>query len=301
VKKMLQEKIKELKEKRNAIILAHNYQLPEVQEIADFTGDSLELARIASNVKEDVIVFCGVHFMAETASILAPNKIILFPDMNAGCSLANTITAQDLRNLKEEHRDAIVVSYVNTTAEVKAESDYICTSANAALVVEKIPEKKIIFVPDRNLGYYVSKKVKNKEMIIWNGFCPTHQRILPQDIIRLKEEHKDAKVVVHPECRKEVLDIADEIASTSGILRFCKEDSNKKYIIGTEVGFLYRLRRENPDKEFILASPLAVCPNMKKITLEKILWTLENMGPQVRVPETIREKALKPIERMLSL
>ncbi|HOJ92445.1 MAG TPA: quinolinate synthase NadA [Dictyoglomaceae bacterium] len=298
---MLQEKIKELKKKRNAIILAHNYQLSEVQEIADFTGDSLELARIASNVKEDVIVFCGVHFMAETASILAPNKIILFPDMNAGCPLANTITAQDLRDLKEKYKDAIVVSYVNTTAEVKAESDYICTSANAALVVEKIPEKRIIFVPDRNLGYYVSKKVKNKEMIIWNGFCPTHQRILPQDIIRLKEEHRDAKVVVHPECRKEVLDIADEIASTSGILRFCKEDSNRKYIIGTEVGLLYRLRRENPDKEFILASPLAVCPNMKKITLEKILCTLENMEPQVKVPETIREKALKPIERMLSL
>lgn len=298
---MLQEKIKELKKKRNAIILAHNYQLPEVQEIADFTGDSLELARIASNVKEDIIVFCGVHFMAETASILAPNKIILFPDMNAGCPLANTITAQDLRDLKEKYKDAIVVSYVNTTAEVKAESDYICTSANAALVVEKIPEKRIIFVPDRNLGYYVSKKVKNKEMIIWNGFCPTHQRILPQDIIRLKEEHRDAKVVVHPECRKEVLDIADEIASTSGILRFCKEDSNRKYIIGTEVGLLYRLRKENPGKEFILASPLAVCPNMKKITLEKIFWTLENMEPQVRVPETIREKALKPIERMLSL
>ncbi|MGB4644646.1 MAG: quinolinate synthase NadA [Dictyoglomaceae bacterium] len=298
---MLQEKIKELKKKRNAIILAHNYQLSEVQEIADFTGDSLELARIASNVKEDVIVFCGVHFMAETASILAPNKIILFPDMNAGCPLANTITAQDLRDLKEKYKDAIVVSYVNTTAEVKAESDYICTSANAALVVEKIPEKRIIFVPDRNLGYYVSKKVKNKEMIIWDGFCPTHQRILPQDIIRLKEEHKDAKIVVHPECRKEVLDIADEIASTSGILRFCKEDTNKKYIIGTEVGLLYRLRKENPGKEFILASPLAVCPNMKKITLEKILCTLENMEPQVKVPETIREKALKPIERMLSL
>ncbi|HOP94326.1 MAG TPA: quinolinate synthase NadA [Dictyoglomaceae bacterium] len=298
---MLQEKIKELKKKRNAIILAHNYQLSEVQEIADFTGDSLELARIASNVKEDVIVFCGVHFMAETASILAPNKIILFPDMNAGCPLANTITAQDLRDLKEKYKDAIVVSYVNTTAEVKAESDYICTSANAALVVEKIPEKRIIFVPDRNLGYYVSKKVKNKEMIIWDGFCPTHQRILPQDIIRLKEEHKDAKIVVHPECRKEVLDIADEIASTSGILRFCKEDTNKKYIIGTEAGLLYRLRKENPGKEFILASPLAVCPNMKKITLEKILCTLENMEPQVKVPETIREKALKPIERMLSL
>lgn len=296
----IQEKIQKLKKEKNAIILAHNYQLPEVQDIADFVGDSLELARISSQIKEKIIIFCGVHFMAETASILAPDKKILLPDINAGCPLANSITPEDVINLKKEYKDYAVVAYVNTSAEVKAESDYICTSANAISVVEKIPEEKIIFIPDRNLGYYVSKYTK-KEMIIWNGFCPTHQRILPQDIINLKERYKDAKVVVHPECRREVLELADKIASTSGIIKFVKEDNSKTYIIGTEVGLLYRLRKENPEKEFHLASPLAVCPNMKKITLEKILWSLEDLKPEVKVPDDIREKALKPIERMLKL
>ncbi|MCX7720327.1 MAG: quinolinate synthase NadA [Dictyoglomus thermophilum] len=296
----IQEKIQKLKREKNAIILAHNYQLPEVQDIADFVGDSLELARISAQVKEEVIIFCGVHFMAETASILAPNKKVILPDLFAGCPLANTITPEDVKSLKEKYKNYAIVAYVNTSAKVKAESDYICTSANAILVVEKIPEEKIIFVPDRNLGYYVSKHTK-KEMIIWNGFCPTHQRILPQDIINLKEKYKDAKVVVHPECRKEVLDLADKIASTSGIIKFVKEDDGKRYIIGTEAGLLHRLRKENPEKEFYLASSLAVCPNMKKITLDKILTSLENLEPEVKVEESVREKALKPIERMLNL
>jgi len=238
--------------------------------------------------------------MAETASILAPNKKVILPDLFAGCPLANTITPEDVKSLKEKYKNYAIVAYVNTSAKVKAESDYICTSANAILVVEKIPEEKIIFVPDRNLGYYVSKHTK-KEMIIWNGFCPTHQRILPQDIINLKEKYKDAKVVVHPECRKEVLDLADKIASTSGIIKFVKEDDGKRYIIGTEAGLLHRLRKENPEKEFYLASSLAVCPNMKKITLDKILTSLENLEPEVKVEESVREKALKPIERMLNL
>ncbi len=296
----IQEKIQKLKREKNAIILAHNYQLPEVQDIADFVGDSLELARISAQVKEEVIIFCGVHFMAETASILAPNKKVILPDLFAGCPLANTITPEDVKSLKEKYKNYAIVAYVNTSAKVKAESDYICTSANTILVVEKIPEEKIIFVPDRNLGYYVSKHTK-KEMIIWNGFCPTHQRILPQDIINLKEKYKDAKVVVHPECRKEVLDLADKIASTSGIIKFVKEDDGKRYIIGTEAGLLHRLRKENPEKEFYLASSLAVCPNMKKITLDKILTSLENLEPEVKVEESVREKALKPIERMLNL
>ncbi|ACI18692.1 quinolinate synthase NadA [Dictyoglomus thermophilum] len=296
----IQEKIQKLKREKNAIILAHNYQLPEVQDIADFVGDSLELARISAQVKEEVIIFCGVHFMAETASILAPNKKVILPDLFAGCPLANTITPEDVKSLKEKYKNYAIVAYVNTSAKVKAESDYICTSANAISVVEKIPEEKIIFIPDRNLGYYVSKHTK-KEMIIWNGFCPTHQRILPQDIINLKEKYKDAKVVVHPECRKEVLDLADKIASTSGIIKFVKEDDGKRYIIGTEAGLLHRLRKENPEKEFYLASSLAVCPNMKKITLDKILTSLENLEPEVKVEESVREKALKPIERMLNL
>ncbi|ACK42036.1 MULTISPECIES: quinolinate synthase NadA [Dictyoglomus] len=296
----IQEKIQKLKKEKNAIILAHNYQLPEVQDIADFVGDSLELARISAQVKEEVIIFCGVHFMAETASILAPDKKVILPDLFAGCPLANTITPREVKELKEKYPNYAVVAYVNTSAEVKAESDYICTSANATFIVEKIPEEKVIFIPDRNLGYYVSKHTK-KEIIIWNGFCPTHQRILPQDIIALKEKYKDAKVVVHPECRKEVLDLADKIASTSGIIKFVKEDNGKRYIIGTEVGLLHRLRKENPEKEFYLASPLAICPNMKKITLDKILTSLENLEPEVKVEESTREKAIKPIERMLSL
>jgi len=297
---MIEEKIKKLKKERNAIILAHNYQLPEVQDIADFVGDSLELARIAKEAKEKVIIFCGVHFMAETASILAPDKIVILPDIHAGCPLANSITPEDISNLKKRYSDYAVVSYINTTAEVKAVSDYICTSANAISVVEKISEDKIIFVPDRNLGYYVSKHTK-KEMIIWDGFCPTHQRILPQNILELKDKYKDAKIVVHPECRKEVLDLADKVASTSGIIKYVKEDNHNRYIIGTEAGLLHRLRKEVPNKEFFLASPLAVCANMKKITLEKILWSLEDLDPQVKVPDHIREKALIPIERMLSL
>ncbi|MGB9811783.1 MAG: quinolinate synthase NadA [Dictyoglomus turgidum] len=296
----IQEKIQKLKKEKNAIILAHNYQLPEVQDIADFVGDSLELARISAQVKEEVIIFCGVHFMAETASILAPDKKVILPDLFAGCPLANTITPREVKELKEKYPNYAVVAYVNTSAEVKAESDYICTSANATFIVEKIPEEKVIFIPDRNLGYYVSKHTK-KEIIIWNGFCPTHQRILPQDITALKEKYKDAKVVVHPECRKEVLDLADKIASTSGIIKFVKEDNGKRYIIGTEVGLLHRLRKENPEKEFYLASPLAICPNMKKITLDKILTSLENLEPEVKVEESTREKAIKPIERMLSL
>uniref|UniRef100_A0A7C3RL93 Quinolinate synthase n=1 Tax=Dictyoglomus thermophilum TaxID=14 RepID=A0A7C3RL93_DICTH len=297
---MIEEKIKKLKKERDAVILAHNYQLPEVQDIADFVGDSLELARIAKEVKEKVIIFCGVHFMAETASILAPDKIVILPDPHAGCPLANSITPADILKLKEKYKDHVVVSYINTTAEVKALSDYICTSANAVSVVDKISEDKIIFVPDRNLGYYVSKHTK-KEMIIWDGFCPTHQRILPQNILELKEKHKDAKIVVHPECRKEVLDLADKVASTSGIIKYVKEDNHHRYIIGTEAGLLHRLRKEVPNKEFFLASPLAVCANMKKITLEKILWSLEDLSPQVKVPDHIREKALIPIMRMLSL
>jgi quinolinate synthase len=294
------EKIKKLKEDRDAIILAHNYQLPEIQDIADFVGDSLELSRIAKNAKEKIIVFCGVHFMAETASILAPEKKVLLPDINSGCPLANMISPDDVKRLKREFPNAKVVAYINTSAEVKAESDYCCTSANAISVVEKVPSDEIIFIPDRNLGYYVSKHT-NKKIYIWNGFCPTHQRILPQDIEKLKSKHPNAKVVVHPECRREVLDLADKIASTSGIIKFVKEDEGNEYIIGTEMGILHRLRKEVPEKIFYPASYLSVCPNMKKNTLEKVLWALEELNPEIKVPEPIRTRALKAIENMLNL
>lgn len=296
----LVERIKKLKRERNAIILAHNYQLPEIQDIADFVGDSLELSRIAKGVEEEVIVFCGVHFMAETASTLAPEKKVLLPDINAGCPLANMITPEDVRRLREKFPKALVVAYINTSAEVKAESDYCCTSANAVDVVEKVPSEEIIFIPDRNLGYYVSKNT-NKKMYIWDGFCPTHQRILPQDIEKLKRDHPNAKVVSHPECRREVLELSDKIASTSGIIKFVKGDEGREYIIGTEMGILYRLRRECPDKLFYPASFLGVCPNMKKNTLEKVLWALEDLDPEVKVSEPIRSKALKAIENMLNL
>lgn len=296
----LVERIKKLKRERNAIILAHNYQIPEIQDIADFVGDSLELSRIAKGVEEEVIVFCGVHFMAETASILAPEKKVLLPDINAGCPLANMITPGDVRRLRERFPKALVVAYINTSAEVKAESDYCCTSANAVEVVEKVPSEEIIFIPDRNLGYYVSKNT-NKKMYIWDGFCPTHQRILPQDIEKLKRDHPNAKVVSHPECRREVLELSHKIASTSGIIKFVKGDEGREYIIGTEMGILHRLRRECPDKLFYPASFLGVCPNMKKNTLEKVLWALEDLDPEVKVPEPIRSKALKAIENMLNL
>ncbi len=248
----LQDNIRLLKKESNAVILAHNYQLAEIQDIADFTGDSLELSQKAAATDADVIVFCGVHFMAETASILCPDKTVLLPDINAGCPMANMITAEALREKKREYPRATVVCYVNSTADVKAESDICCTSANAVRVIESISAPEIIFVPDQYLGDYVASKTGRK-MILWPGFCPTHIRIKPQDIIRLREEYPRAKVVVHPECRPEVTALADEVLSTGGICRFARETDAREIIIGTEMGILHRLRKENPDKKFLVS------------------------------------------------
>jgi len=295
------EEILRLKRERNAIILSHNYQLGEIQDIADFVGDSLELSQKAAQTGAAVIVFCGVLFMAETASILCPDKKVLLPDIHAGCPMADMITTEGLRQKKEEHPEATVVCYVNSTAEVKAESDVCCTSANAVRIVESLPEKKeILFIPDQYLGHYVSTRT-GREMILWPGFCPTHTRIKSQDIIRLKQEHPQAKVVVHPECRPDVIALADEVLSTGGICRFAHTTMASEVIVGTELGILHRLRKENPDKRFIPASEQAVCPQMKLITLESVLWSLEEMAPEVKVPEEVRLRAKAAVDKMLEV
>jgi len=294
------EKITSLKKRRNAIFLVHNYQLGEVQDIADFIGDSLELSQKAAKTEADVIVFCGVHFMAETASILCPDKTVLLPDTHAGCPMADMITAERLREKKKEHPRATVVCYVNTPAAVKAESDICCTSANAVKLVEKLDAEEIIFVPDQYLGSYVASKT-GKKMILWPGYCPTHTRIQAQAIARQKQEHPQAKVIVHPECRPEAKALADEVLSTGGMIRFARETEAEEIIVGTEIGILYRLRKENPGKKFIAASEQAVCPRMKLITLETVLWSLENMTHQVKVPERTRLRAKRAVDRMLEV
>lgn len=296
----LEEKILKLKKERNAIILAHNYQLGEVQDIADFVGDSLQLSQNAAATSAEVIVFCGVHFMAETAAILCPDMTVLLPDTHAGCPMANMINAEKLRKRKQELPGATVVCYVNTTAEVKAESDICCTSSNALKIVESLDSDEILFIPDQYLGHYVSTQT-NKKMVFWPGYCPTHIRILPQHIIRLKQEYPHAKVLVHPECRPEVIALADEVLSTGGMCRYAGRDDVNKMIIGTELGIIHRLKKENPDKIFIPVSEQAICPNMKLITLEKVLWSLEEMTPQVTVPEPIRIKAKAAVDRMLEI
>ena len=298
---LLIERIERLKKQRNAIILAHNYQLGEVQDIADFVGDSLELSQKAAQTDAEVIVFCGVHFMAETASILCPDKIVVLPDMHAGCPMADMITAEGLRQKKKEHPGAAVVCYINSSAEVKAEADVCCTSANAVRIVDKLPGgTEILFVPDQYLGHYISAKT-GREMILWPGFCPTHARIKSQDIIRLRQEHPQAKVVVHPECRPDVIALADEVLSTGGICRFASRTEVPEVIVGTEIGIIHRLRKENPDKRFIPASEQAVCPRMKLITLENVLWTLEEMAPEVKVPDEIRIRAKAAVDKMLEV
>ena len=297
----LVQEIQKLKKQRHAVILVHNYQLPEVQDVADYRGDSLELSRIAAKTDAKVIVFCGVHFMAETASILSPDKKVIMPDKNAGCPMANMITASDLRRLKDRYPQAIAVGYVNTCAEVKAELDVCCTSTNAVRVIEVLKnEKEIIFVPDKYLADYVSRKTARR-LISWNGYCPTHVKILPEDIKREKKFHPKAKVVVHPECLPSVIALADVTLSTSGMCRFAKETQAKDLIIATEVGLIYRLKKDNPGKEFYPATEKAVCPNMKRTTQEKILWALEELRDEVYVPEGIRIKARKAIDKMLEI
>lgn len=295
------QKIQKLKKERDAVILAHNYQIGEVQDIADFTGDSLGLSIEASKTTAKVIVFCGVYFMAETAAIICPDKTVIIPDENAGCPMANMITVRQLREQKKLYPEAKVVCYVNSSADIKAESDICCTSANAIKVVNSIPkDEQIIFVPDQSLGDYVSKQTKRK-MILWEGYCPTHHRILAQDIRDMRQKHPSAKVIVHPECTADVIELSDVALSTSGMIRYAKESDAKEFVVGTEIGLLHTLRKDNPDKVFYPVTKLADCPNMKLNTLEKILWSLEDMVYEVKVPEDIRVKAWDAIDKMLKL
>jgi len=295
------EDILQLKKERKAVILAHNYQIPEVQDIADFSGDSLGLSQEASKTEAEIILFCGVHFMAETAAILCPEKTVLIPDLNAGCPMANMITLRQLKELKKKHPEAMVVTYINSKAEIKAESDYCCTSSNAIKVVQSIPEdKQIIFIPDKYLGSYVASQTR-RNLILWEGFCPTHRRILPEDILKKKALYPKAEVLVHPECIPEVIAMADKVLSTTGICKYAKESKSEEFIIGTEIGILHKLKKENPEKKFYPASDLADCPNMKLNNLEKLLWSLEDLIYKVEVPAEIAQRAKRSIERMLEI
>jgi quinolinate synthase len=300
MKKGVTEAVLKLKEEREAIILAHNYQLPEVQDLADYVGDSLGLSLKAAESDAKVIVLCGVRFMAETASILSPKKTVLMPDPDAGCPMANMITAENVRDMKSANPGAECVAYVNTSAAVKAEVDLCCTSSNAVKVVAAAKSKDVIFIPDKYLGQYVASKV-DKKLILWNGFCPTHVKILPEDIVREKALHPKAFVMVHPECTPGVIALADKVLSTGDMCKFAQESKENEFIIGTEVGILYKMRTENPKKKFYPASDLASCPNMKRTTAAKVLSALQNMEHEIRVPEDVRKRAILPIQRMLEL
>jgi len=309
----LKDEILRLKKEKDVIILAHNYQIPDVQDVADFTGDSLGLSRQAAKVEQKIILFCGVTFMAETAAIISPEKKVLLPDLEAGCSLSDSITVVELRNWKKQHPGAIIVGYVNTTAEIKAELDYCCTSSNAVNVVNAIPEdKEILFLPDMFLGSYVAKMTGRKNMRIWAGECHVHAGITPEDIIKKLDSMKDAEFLIHPECgctTPMMYDVADgsfddkkvSILSTDGMLKHVNESKSKNFVVATETGILYRMRKENPDKTFIPASDKAECQYMKMITLEKVYDALVNEKYVITVPKEIADKARLAINRMLEI
>jgi quinolinate synthase len=298
----LTEKIKKLKKEKNAVILAHNYQLPEIHDIADFVGDSLGLSMSAAKTDADIIVFCGVHFMAETAKILSPQKTVLLPDKNAGCPMADMITADDLKSLQAAHPKAVTLCYVNTSAAVKAQCDYCCTSANALKMAQNILKKneEIIFIPDKYLAQYVEGQVGRK-FITWEGYCPTHARILPENIIGAKKLHPRAKVLAHPECKSQLTELADVVASTEKMCAYVQNTPDTEFIIATEIGIIHRMKKENPGKSFYPASDKATCPNMKRINLEKVLWSLEDLTYEITVPQDIMDKARLSIERMLQV
>ncbi|MFA5238628.1 MAG: quinolinate synthase NadA [Phycisphaerae bacterium] len=297
----LLEKIERLKTERRAVILAHNYQPPEIQDIADFCGDSLGLSIKAGQTDAQVIVFCGVKFMAETAAILSPKKTVLLPDKFAGCPMADMITAEQLNKLKQKHPAAAVVCYVNSTAEVKAQSDYCCTSSNAVEVVNSIPQdREIVFVPDQHLGRFVAERT-GRNLVLWPGYCTAHTLITEDNIKSAKAKYPDAVVMAHPECSEPVKDLADQLLSTGQMLEFVANSPAKRFIVATETGMIYPLKKRNPKAEFIPAGDRAVCQNMKKITLEKVAWSLEDMQYKITVPEEIRIKAKKSLDRMVEI
>ena len=298
--KQAREKIAKLKKELQAIIVTHNYQRPEVQDVADFTGDSLELARKCVGIEAKVIVFCGVRFMAETAAILNPTSTVLLSHPDAGCPLADTIGIESLKQWKDRYPEAAVVAYVNTTAAIKAESDICCTSANGVEAVNMVPNGEILFIPDRNLGHYVSTKV-SKRIILYPGFCYVHDSVTAEQVILARQHYPQAKVLVHPECRPEVISLADAALSTSQMLRYTRESNHKLFLIGTEKGMLYPLRKQNPEKEFHSMANNFICTDMKKTTLETIVKVMQTIGNVVTVPEEIRVKAKQAIDKMLAI
>lgn len=293
--------ILDLKRRQRAVILVHLYQRPEIQDLGDYVGDSLGLSQRAAASDAGVIVFCGVHFMAESAAILSPDKIVLLPEPRAGCPMADMVTAEDLRAKKRELPGVPVVCYVNSSAAVKAESDICCTSRNAVQIVESLDGDTVLFIPDRNLAHYIGTKTE-KNVIAWDGFCATHDNITPAEVLRARREYPDAVVMVHPECRPEVVALADHVLSTSGMLRLARESAAREFIVGTEQGIVYQLAKQNPGKAFHLPSAAKqYCPNMKKTTLSKLAWALERLEPRITVPGEIRVRAAKSLERMLAL
>ncbi|MFC6335175.1 quinolinate synthase NadA [Paenibacillus septentrionalis] len=296
--RLLRERLMELKKERNAIILAHYYQRDEIQEVADFRGDSFLLAQKAAQTDAEVIVFCGVHFMGESAKILAPNKTVIIPDERAGCPMADMVNVDGLRKLKAQHPNATVVTYINSSAEIKAETDICCTSANAVKVVNSVEGDEVIWVPDKNLGHYVQQHT-DKKMIIWEGYCNTHDMLTVKDVEEMKAQYPNAQFVVHPECRPEVVELGDFVGSTTAIIKYCKESPCQEFIVGTEDGTGYQLRLDSPDKKFHFASKYLVCPNMKVNNLKKLVKCLETMQPQIYVPPQIADQARQSLERML--
>lgn len=296
----LAEEVEELKKARKAVILAHYYQRPEIQDIADFVGDSLQLSQRAATTDAEVIVFCGVHFMAESAAILSPDKVVILPEANAGCPMADMVDAEGLRAYKKRKPGVQVVCYVNTSAEVKAESDICCTSSNAVKVLQSLQGKDILFIPDENLGRYAAN-ILERSIEFWPGYCKTHDRLTKEDILKARKEHPFAKVMVHPECREDICQEADYVGSTAGLISYAQNSDNKEFIVGTESGILHRLHQVCPDKEFYLASERLVCPNMKLTTLAKVRDSLIALSPRITVNEEIRVKAKEALDRMLAL
>lgn len=297
----VKEKIEQLKKEKNAVILAHYYVPNEVQEIADYVGDSFYLSKKAKELKEDIIVFCGVSFMGESGKILNPDKLVLMPDENADCAMAHMVDSENIKKMREEYEDLAVVCYINSTAEIKCHADVCVTSSNAVKIVKTLPNKNIFFIPDGNLGRYVAEQVPEKNVILNEGYCPVHHALTVQEVYKAREAHPQAEFLVHPECVKALLDEADYIGSTSGIINHVKKSECKEFIIGTEVGVFYELEKQNPDKQFYTLNDHQICQDMKLITLEKVLDVLENETNALTLDEEKRVAALKPLERMLEL
>lgn len=297
----LKEEVEQLKKEKNAVILAHYYVPDDVQEVADYIGDSFYLSKVAASAKEETIVFCGVSFMGESAKMLSPDKTVLMPDMSADCPMAHMADAETIQKMRETYDDLAVVCYINSTAELKRYSDVCVTSSNAVKIVKNLPNKNIFFIPDRNLAHFIAEQVPEKHFIYNEGFCPTHERMQAEEVAELKEKYPEALVLAHPECNKELLALADYIGSTSGIIDFATESEKKEFIVCTEEGVLYKLQQNNPEKEFYFPSTIPTCPNMKKNTLEKVLEVLEHGTNQVELPEEVRVEAVKPLEQMHEL